>query len=117
MTFPITATLVCLVICSGCDKAPSRHFAAKFDVQSSPDGRNVVWYLRFTDEQYHAMLEFTRDGGETANVRELIAAGLSMHHLTGCEPRERAVTRLKNGDIAFVGSCSPTAQRDLAGAL
>ena len=115
MTFPITATLLCLVICSGCDKVPSRQFAARFDVQPSPDGRNIVWYLRFSEEQYHAMLESTRDGAETAKVRELIAAGLSMHHLTGCVPLERAVTRLKNGDIAFVGFCSPTAQREPAG--
>jgi hypothetical protein len=112
-----TATLLCLVICSGCHKAPSRQFVATFDVQPSPDGRNIGWYLHFSEAQYHAMLEFTRDGGETAKVRELIAAGLSMHHLSGCEAREQTVTRLKNDGIAFVGLCSPAHQWEPAGAI
>ena len=63
------------------------------------------------------MLEVTRDGAESAEVRELIAAGLRMHHLSGCEPREQTVTSMKNGDVAFVGYCSPAAQRAPAGAI
>jgi hypothetical protein len=117
MSLHITATLLCLVICSGCDRAPSREFTARFDVQPSSNDRSIVWCLHFSKEQYHAMLEVTRDGDETAKVRALIAAGLRMHHLSGCEPREQAVTLLKNGDIAFVGHCLPTAQRALAGAI
>lgn len=117
MSSPIATTLPCLVVCSGCDKAPPRDLTARFDVQPAPDGRSVVWCLHFSEEQYHAMLEVTRDGAEVAKVRALIAAGLSMHHLSGCVPREQTVSRLKNGDIAFVGRCSPTAQRALIGAI
>ena len=117
MSLPIAATLLCLVVCSGCDKAPPRDFTAKFDLQPAPDGRSVVWCLHFSEEQYHAMLEVTRDGAEAAKVRALIAAGLSMHHLSDCEPREQTVTKLENGDIAFVGHCAPTDQRPLVGAI
>jgi uncharacterized ubiquitin-like protein YukD len=88
--------------------------ATSFDVQPAPDGRSVVWYLHFSKEQYHAMLEVTRDGDGTPKVRALIAAGLSMHHLSGCEPREQTVIRLQNGDIAFVGHCSLIDQQALS---
>lgn len=75
MSLPITATLLCLVVCSGCNKAPSREFTAGFDVQTAPDSRSVVWYLHFSQERYRATLGVTRDGAETAKVRALIVAG------------------------------------------
>ena len=117
MSLPVTAMLLCLLACPGCDKAPLRDFTAEFDVQPAPDGRSVVWCLHFSEQQYHAMLELTRDGAETVKVRALIAEGLSMHHLSGCEPREQTVSRLQNGDIAFIGHCSPTDQRALVGTI
>ena len=99
--------LVCLLWCFGCAKAPAhpREFSANFDVQPSPDGQGVTWALHFSSQQYHRFLDSTLDGAERVDVHELIATGLLMH-LVGCIPYETAVTKLNNGDIAFVGSCT-----------
>jgi hypothetical protein len=104
----ITPVLVCFLWCVvGCAKvAPPREFTANFEVQPSPDGLAIVWSLQFkTREQYHAFLETTADGAERAKVRELIAAGMRLHHIFGCNAQEKAVTKLGNDGIAFVGSC------------
>ena len=100
--------LVCLVWCLGCAKAPRppREFTANFDVQPSQDGQSIIWTLHFTVPDYHAMLETTANGAERAKVRELVADGMRFHHITGCSAVEQAVTRLSDGEIAFMGSCS-----------
>jgi hypothetical protein len=103
--------LVCLLvwcITSGCTKAPlpSRDVTAIFEVQPSPDGQGIVWTLQFHSRaEYHAFLESTADGAERAKVRELIAAGMQLHHIVGCSAQEKAVTKLGNDGVAFVGSC------------
>lgn len=112
--------LVCLLWCLvGCAKAPlpSREFSANFNIQPTGDGSTVIWSLEFSLDQYHAMLDSTKDGAERAKVRELIAVGLKTHHMVGCSPREGAVTRLSNGNIAFVGSCAVAAHVMPAGGI
>jgi hypothetical protein len=112
--------LVCILWClSGCAKAPPppREFSAAFDVQPTEDGKGVVWTLHFSLQQYHRFLDATPDGAEHESVRELIAAGLQMHHMLGCSPHERAVTKLANGEIAFVGSCPMGARAIPAGGI
>ena len=59
-----------------------------------------------TREQYHAFIETTTDGADRKAVRELIAAGLQLHHIVGCIAQEKAVTKLGDDGIAFVGSCT-----------
>ena len=59
-----------------------------------------------TREQYHAFIETTADGADRKAVRELIAAGLQLHHIVGCSAQEKAVTKLGDDGIAFVGSCT-----------
>lgn len=106
----------CLVSCAKIS-TPPREFTADFEVQPSPDGSSVVWSLQFkTREQYHAFLDTTADGAERAKVRELIAAGLQLHHIVGCSAQENAVTRLGDDGIAFIGSC-PLAARAIPGNL
>jgi hypothetical protein len=81
-----------------------REFTANFEVQPSSDGQGIVWSLQFKSrEQYHAFLETTADGADRAKVRELIVAGMKLHHIVGCSAREKAVTRLGNDGIAFFG--------------
>jgi hypothetical protein len=115
----ITPVLVCLLCCLiGCAKAPpAREFSANFNIQAGDDGSTVIWSLEFSLDQYHAMLDSTADGAERAKVRELVAAGLQTHHMVGCSPRERVVTRLSNGNIAFVGSCTVAARAVPAGGI
>lgn len=109
---------------NGCMKAPARdgpsqEVTANFEVQPSPDGRNIVWSLQFKSRaQYHALIESTVDGGERAKVRELIAAGMRLHHIVGCSVQEKTVTKLGSEGIAFVGSCgSNQAHATLAGGI
>lgn len=105
--------LVCVVWCitSGCAKAPaldvpSREVTTNFEVQPSPDGRSIVWSLQFKSRaEYHAFLETTADGAERAKIRELIAAGLKLHHIVGCRALEKEVTKLGDDGVAFIGSC------------
>jgi hypothetical protein len=109
----LAPVLVCLVwfIAGGCAKAPARdvplrEFTTNFEVQPAPDGQSIVWSLQFRSRaQYHAFIESTQDGAERAKIRELIAAGMRLHHIVGCSAREKAVTKLDNDGIAFVGSC------------
>ena len=106
----MTPVLVCLLCCLvGCAKAPTapREFKANFEVQPTPDGSSIVWSLQFkTREQYHAFLETTADGAERVKIRELIAAGMQLHHIVGCSAQEKVVTKLGADGIAFVGSCA-----------
>jgi hypothetical protein len=109
----IAPALICLVcFLHGCTKAPgrdapSREFTVNFEVQPSPDGQSIVWSLQFKSrEQYHAFLETTGDGADRAKVRELIAAGMQLHHIVGCNAHERTVMKLGDDGIAFVGSCA-----------
>jgi hypothetical protein len=104
--------VVCLWCLHGCEKAPAREgpplpeFTANFEVQPAPDGQSIVWSLQFKSrEQYHAFLESTANGAECAKIRELIAAGMQLHHIVGCSAQEKVVTKLGNDGIAFVGSC------------
>ena len=108
----LTPVLVCIaMLLQGCGKAPAhdaplREFTTNFEVQPSADGQSVIWSLQFQSrEQYHAFLETTADGADRAKVRELIAAGLQLHHIVGCSPQERAVSKLGDGGVAFIGSC------------
>jgi hypothetical protein len=108
----IAMVLVCLAsLLHGCAKAParvipSREFTANFEVQPSTDGQSIVWSLQFKSrKQYHAFLETTAEGAERAKVRELIAAGMQLHHIVGCSARENTVTKLGDDGVAFVGSC------------
>ena len=108
----LTPVLVCIaMLLQGCGKAPAhdaplREFTTNFEVQPSADGQSVIWSLQFQSrEQYHAFLETTADGADRAKVRELIAAGLKLHHIVGCSPQERAVSKLGDGGVAFIGSC------------
>lgn len=115
----VVPVLVCLLWCLvGCAKTPpSREFSANFNIQPARDGSTVIWSLEFSLDQYHAMLDSTADGAERTKVRELVAAGLQTHHMLGCSPRERVVTRLNNGNIAFVGSCTVAAHVVPAGGI
>lgn len=109
----VAPVLFCLALpLHGCTKAPAhdapdRAFTSTFVVKPSPDGSGVIWSLQFkTREQYHSFIETTADGADRAAVRELIAAGMQLHHIIGCSPQEKAVTKLGDDGIAFVGSCS-----------
>ena len=52
------------------------------------------------------MLDATENGNTNRPVvRELIGAGLEMHHLVGCDTRDSPPTKLGNGRIAFMGVC------------
>jgi hypothetical protein len=109
----VAPVLFCLaLLLHGCAKAPAhdapdRAFTSTFVVKPSPDGSGVIWSLQFkTREQYHAFIETTADGADRKAVRELIAAGMQLHHIVGCSPQEKAVTKLGNDGIAFVGSCT-----------
>jgi hypothetical protein len=118
----VPAVLLCIVWCLvGCAKAPTpppREFTVNFEVQPSRDGQGIVWSLQFkTREQYHAFLETTAEGAERAKVREMIAAGLQLHHIVGCSAQEKEVTKLGNDGIAFVGSCSMGAHAVPAGGI
>jgi hypothetical protein len=118
----LAPVLVCLVWCcfSGCAKAPlsSREFTANFEVHTSPDGSSILWSLQFKSrEQYHAFLDTTANGAEHAKVRELIAAGMQLHHIVGCSAQEKAVTKLGNDGIAFIGSYSVAAHAVPAGGI
>jgi hypothetical protein len=120
----IAPILVCFVWClGGCGKAPtqgmpSREFTANFEVQPSPDGQSIVWSLQFKSrEQYHTFLESTADGADRAKVRELIAAGMRLHHIVGCSAQEKTVTKLGNDGVAFVGSCAAGAYAKPAGGI
>jgi hypothetical protein len=117
----VAPMFVCLLWCFvGCTKAPlrPREFSANFEVQPSADGGSVVWSLQFkTREQYHAFLDTTADGTERAKVRELIAAGFQLHHIVGCSAQEKAVTRLGDDGIAFIGSCPLAARAVPAGGI
>lgn len=108
----ITPMILCFLWCLvGCAKAPPGELSANFEVQPSLDGSTIVWSLQFkTRDQYHAFLDTTADGAERDKVRELIAAGLQLHHIVGCSAHEKAVTKLGRDGIAFVGSC-PVAAR------
>ena len=76
-------------------------------MQPSPDGQSIVWSLQFKSrEQYHAFLETTADGADRTKVRELIAAGMRLHHIVGCSAYEDTVTKLGDDGVAFVGSCA-----------
>jgi hypothetical protein len=108
----VAPVLICLVaFLHGCAKAPaldvpSREVTAHFEVQPSPDGRSIVWSLQFKSrDQYHAFIDSAANGAERAKVRELIAAGLQLHHIVGCSAREKEVTKLGNDGVAFIGSC------------
>lgn len=117
----ITPTVLCVLWCLvGCAKVstPPREFSANFEVQPSADGSSIVWSLQFkTREQYHTFLDTTADGAERAKVRELIAAGMQLHHMVGCSTHEQAVTKLGNDGIAFVGSCPVAARAVPAGGI
>ena len=118
----VPAVLLCIVWCLiGCAKTPTpppREFTVNFEVQPSRDGQSIVWSLQFkTREQYHAFLETTAEGAERAKVREMIAAGLQLHHIVGCSAQEQEVTKLGNDGIAFVGSCSMGAHAVPAGGI
>lgn len=95
----LTPMLICLMWCcvSGCAKVPPpppREFTVSVEVQRTSDGSSIVWSRQFkTREQYRAFLETTADGAERAKVRELIAAGMQLHHIVGCSAHEQAVTR------------------------
>ena len=98
--------LWCLVGCAKGPQLPRREFSANFEVQPSPDGSSIVWSLQFkTREQYHAFLDTTADGADRADVRELIGAGMRLHHIVGCSTQETTVMKLGSDGIAFVGSC------------
>jgi hypothetical protein len=120
----IAMVLVCLAsLLHGCGKTPARvipsqEFTANFEVQPSQDGQSIVWSLQFkTREQYHAFLETTADGADRAKVRELIAAGMRLHHIVGCSAHEDIATKLGDDGIAFVGSCSLGAHAAPAGGI
>lgn len=118
----IAPVLVCLVLfLHGCGKGPAPpqwEVTANFEVQPSPDGSAIVWSLQFkTRAAYHAMLETTADGAERAKIRELIAAGMQLHHIVGCNAHEEAVTKLGNDGIAFMGSCPAAAHAVPAGGI
>jgi len=102
-----------------CARRALREFTANFEVQPSPDGQGIVWTLQFRSRaEYHKFLDTTADGAERAKVREMIAAGLQLHHLPGCSAQEKAVKRLGNDGIAFIGSCeSNHAHATLAGGI
>jgi hypothetical protein len=60
----------------------------------------------------------TADGAERAKIRELIAAGLQLHHITARTAHEKSVTKLGNDGVAFVGSCeSNPAHTTLTGGI
>jgi hypothetical protein len=99
----IAPAVLCLLWCLGCSRLPSREVAADFDVERAVDVGSVLWTLRFTRDHYHAMLDSAQDDTETAKVRELIGAGLKLHHIAGCSPRERVATRLSDGSIVIRG--------------
>lgn len=109
----LAPVLICLVWCitSGCAKEPAyepprRQFAFNFEVRPLPHSQGMEWVLQFkTRDDYHAFLENTPDGADRAEVRKLIAAGLQRHHIVGCSTQEKAVEKLGNDGIAFVGSC------------
>ncbi len=108
----LTPVLLCFaLLLHGCAKAPAhdapdRAFTSTFVVKAAPDGSGVIWSLQFkTREQYHAFIETTADGADRTAVRELIAAGMRLHHIVGCSPQEKTVTKLGEYGIAFVGSC------------
>jgi hypothetical protein len=95
-----------------------REVTANFEVQPSPDGSAIVWSLQFkTREAYHAVLETTADGADRAKIREMIAAGLKLHHIAGCSAQEKVVTKLGSEGIAFIGSCSVDAHAVPAGGI
>ena len=109
----IAPVLLCLaLLLHGCAKAPVhdapvREFTTNFEVQPATDGQSIVWSLQFKSrKQYHAFLETTADGADRAKIRELIAAGLHLHHIVGCSPQERVVTKLGDDGVAFIGSCA-----------
>jgi hypothetical protein len=114
-----TLTLVCLWCLVGCAKVSTpapREYTVNFEVQPSPDGQSIVWSLQFkTREQYHTFLETTAEGAERAKVREMIAAGLQLHHIVGCSAHEKEVTKLGNDGVAFIGSCPVAAHATPAG--
>lgn len=107
----VAPMLMCLLWCLvGCAKAPPqppREFTANFEVQPSRDGQSIVWSLQFkSTAQYHRFLDTTADGTERAKVRELIAAGMQLHHIVGCSAQEKTVTKLGSDGVAFIGSCA-----------
>jgi hypothetical protein len=110
--FPIS--LVCMLwSLAGCNTAPPG--TASFEVHPTADGSAVVWALDFqTRDQYHRFIDTAPDGQERDKVRELIAAGLALHHLAGCAAREQAVTRISPDGIAFIGTCPVAARAVLA---
>lgn len=118
----ISPVLICLLgFLNGCAKvAPPapREVTANFEVQPSPDGSAIVWSLQFkTREAYHAVLETTAAGADRAKIREMIAAGLKLHHIAGCSAQEKAVTKLGSDGIAFIGSCPVVAHAVPAGGI
>ncbi len=118
----VSAVLLCILWCLvGCAKAPApppREFTVSFEVQPSPDGSSLVWSLQFkTREQYHAFLDTTAEGTDRAKIRELIAAGMQLHHIVGCSAHENEVTKLGSDGIAFVGSCPVAAHAVPAGGI
>jgi hypothetical protein len=104
-----------------CGKAPPpsrRESSADFELQLSPDGQAIAWSLQFRSRaQYHAFLNTTPDGAERAKVRELIAAGMRLHHIVGCSTHGQAVTKLADDGLAFVGSCPVEAHATPAGGI
>jgi hypothetical protein len=100
-------------------------FSADFNVHPSPDGGSIVWALRISREQFDAMVNSTTDRAERVGlnalvhekIRALIAAGLQSHSLFGCRAEERAVAELKDGAIAFLGSCPIAARAAPAGGV
>lgn len=103
----ITPVILCFLwVLVGCGKPHSRELTVDFEVQPSSDGRSVIWSLQFTRDQYHAMLDAMENGDKNRPaVRELITAGLQLHHLVRCDTHDNPPTKLDNGGIAFIGVC------------
>jgi hypothetical protein len=119
----IAPVLACFLWClAGCGKTPTRDISCDFDVQPGPGGRDVLWTLKFSREEYHVLVDSVPENVDInsqvhSKVRELIAAGLRINGLVGCRAEAGNVAKLVDGSFVFLGSCDVSAHSAVAGGI
>jgi hypothetical protein len=119
----IAPVLLCFLWClAGCGKSPIRDVSCDFDVQRAPDGGGVLWTLKFSREEYHALLDSVPENVDInsqvhSKVRELIVAGLQTNGLVGCRAEARNIAKLVDGSFVFLGSCDVSTHSVAAGGI
>jgi hypothetical protein len=116
----IAPVLLCFLWClAGCGKSSMRDVSCDFDVQPAPDGRGVLWTLKFSREEYDALLDSVPENVDInsqvhSKVRELIAAGLQTNGLVGCRAEAKNIAKLVDGSFVFLGSCGDVSAHSIA---